>query len=68
VRWIVCRVKGQRFDGFDRPAAPTAAFYTGATAVEGPDGSGRRRDSEREVFTDGEGVVRSEVAVKGKFF
>ena len=65
-QWVVARVRGTRFDALDRPVAPDAAFYTGggAARVESPVAG----DSEREVFADGEGVVRSQVEVKGKFF
>ncbi|KAL2410961.1 hypothetical protein ABEF95_001832 [Exophiala dermatitidis] len=65
IQWSIAKYKGTRFDAFDKPAAPSAAFYTGgqirpAGAVEG--------DREREVYLDNDGVERSEVKVKGKFF
>ncbi len=53
--WVMARVKGTRFDALDKPAAPDAAFYTG-------------RDSEHDMYRDEDGVERSEIKVKGKFF
>ena len=53
--WALAKFKGTRFEALDRPAAPDAAFYTGGV-------------SEDEVHRDGDGVERSEVKVKGKFF
>ena len=64
-QWVIARYKGTRFDALDKPAAPTAAFYTGGVSSEG---DGGRRDSENEVFADGDGVLRSQVEVKGRFF
>lgn len=61
VQWTLAKVRGHRFTAFDKPAAPTASFYTG----------GRQGDSaasEREVYLDADGVERSEIQVKGKFF
>jgi hypothetical protein len=55
--WIKAKVKGQRFDALDRPAAPDAAFYTG-----------RVQTGDHEVYLDEDGVERSEVKVKGMFF
>ncbi|KAL6253394.1 hypothetical protein RBB50_001118 [Rhinocladiella similis] len=56
VQWVMAKRAGRPFDAFDKPVAPTAGFYTG------------HDDAEREVYTDTDGVERSEVAVKGKFF
>ena len=64
-QWTIARVKGTPFTALDKPAAPTAAFYTGGVVAETASGE---RDSEREVYSDGDGVVRSHVDVKGKFF
>lgn len=61
VQWGLAKFRGTRFDALDRPAAPTANFYTGRISP----GLG---DSEREISTDADGVVRSEVKIKGKFF
>jgi Na+/proline symporter len=55
-QWLIARTSGKRFDALDRPAAPTTSFVAGADGHE------------REVFRDGEGVERSHVDVKGKFF
>ncbi|EXJ83422.1 hypothetical protein A1O1_07045 [Capronia coronata CBS 617.96] len=61
VQWSIAKYKGTRFDAFDKPAAPTATFYTGEdTPAVG--------DAEREVYEDNDGVERSVVKVKGKFF
>ena len=59
-QWTLAKVRGHRFTAFDKPAAPTASFYTGRT--------GDSAASEREVYLDADGVERSEVQVKGKFF
>ncbi|KAK5945768.1 hypothetical protein PMZ80_002976 [Knufia obscura] len=61
VLWIRAKMSGRRFDAFDKPAAPDASFYTGDHSTDGV---------ERENFTrtDGDGVERSVVDVKGKFF
>jgi len=64
-QWVLAKVQGTRFTALDKPAAPTAAFYTGGV---GADRASGERDSEREVYEDGQGVVRSHVEVKGKFF
>lgn len=54
VQWVRARVKGTRFDALDKPAAPDAGFYTGREADD--------------VHRDDDGVERSEVEIKGKFF
>ncbi|OAG38117.1 hypothetical protein AYO21_07707 [Fonsecaea monophora] len=61
VQWCIAKIRGTRFDALDKPAAPSASFYTGRT-------SPTTGDSERDVYADGDGVVRSQVEVKGKFF
>ncbi|EXJ61635.1 hypothetical protein A1O7_02064 [Cladophialophora yegresii CBS 114405] len=68
VQWCIAKVRGTRFDALDKPAAPTAAFYTGGAAVAGGRRDSLGRESEREVYSDEQGVVRSHVDVKGKFF
>lgn len=57
VQWVMAKRSGRRFDAFDKPAAPDASFYTGH------DNSGS--DS---VHRDEDGVERSVVDIKGKFF
>ncbi|EXJ66603.1 uncharacterized protein A1O5_10274 [Cladophialophora psammophila CBS 110553] len=61
VQWCIAKIQGTKFDALDKPAAPTASFYTGRV-------SPAPGDSEGEVYADGDGVVRSQVEVKGKFF
>jgi Na+/proline symporter len=51
-QWGLAKVRGTRFDALDRPAAPDASFYTGAQGI----------------YRDDDGVERSEVKIKGKFF
>ncbi|ETI27192.1 hypothetical protein G647_09875 [Cladophialophora carrionii CBS 160.54] len=68
VQWCIAKVRGTRFDALDKPAAPTAAFYTGGAAIAGGRRDSLGRESEREVYSDEQGVVRSHVEVKGKFF
>lgn len=53
VQWVLAKRSGRRFDAFDKPAAPDASFYTG-----GSDG----------ILRDEDGVERSVIDVKGKFF
>lgn len=60
VLWIRAKMSGTRFDAFDRVAAPDASFYTGRVT----DGSEREHITQR----DGDGVERSVVEIKGKFF
>ncbi|KAK4937450.1 hypothetical protein LTR10_021902 [Elasticomyces elasticus] len=59
VQWILAKRRGTRFDAFDKPAAPTATFYTGPHDTA---------EGEREVYADADGVERSSVSIKGKFF
>lgn len=61
VLYVRAKMTGTRFDAFDRPVAPDAAFYTGGPVAD---------TSERGSFMrrDGDGVERSEIDVKGKFF
>lgn len=61
IQWIIAKSSGRRFDAFDRPVAPDASFYTGQDSHAG---------AERESITrrDEDGVERSIVDVKGKFF
>lgn len=61
VQWILAKRSGRRFDAFDRPAAPDASFYTGR--VDDVNGG-----SEGSIHRDGDGVERSVVDVKGRFF
>lgn len=61
IQWTIAKRKGTRFDAFDKPPAPTAAFYTGQVRP----GLGH---GERDVYVDDDGVERSEVKVRGKFF
>jgi hypothetical protein len=61
VQWILAKVRGTRFDALDRPATPTASFYTGRSSPS-------VGDSERVIYTDADGVERSEVEIKGEFF
>jgi len=61
VQWGLAKRRGTRFDALDKPAAPSASFYTGQS---GPG----LTEGESELYTDGEGVERSVVSVKGKFF
>lgn len=61
VQWALAKRNGTRFDALDKPAAPTASFYTGGTTP----GLG---EGEAEIYTDSDGVERSSVEVKGKFF
>ncbi|KAK7897649.1 hypothetical protein LTR67_004279 [Exophiala xenobiotica] len=75
VQWAWAKKKGVRFDALDKPSAPSASFYTGnAAETSGPgsglvaDGHETDRQTERSLYTDADGVERSEVAVKGKFF
>lgn len=56
--WIKAKVKGERFDALDRIEAPTVG-------LGGQDGGVR---DEQEVYMDVDGVERTEVRVKGKFF
>ena len=57
--WIVAKVKHQPFTALDRPAREVSpGFYTGATDVS----------ESQDVYTDEDGVERSEVKTKGKFF
>lgn len=57
VQWIMAKRSGRRFDAFDKPAAPDASFYTG-------DGNG----GSDGILRDEDGVERSVIDVKGKFF
>ncbi|KAF2717447.1 hypothetical protein K431DRAFT_297764 [Polychaeton citri CBS 116435] len=60
VQWCLAKKRGERFDAFDKPAAPDASFYTGnAEHAEEP---------EDYVERDSDGVAKSTVVVKGKFF
>ncbi|KIX08032.1 uncharacterized protein Z518_02687 [Rhinocladiella mackenziei CBS 650.93] len=61
VQWCLAKFKGTPFEAFEKPAAPTASFYTGGISSGVSDG-------EREIYTDTDGVERSEVKIKGKFF
>lgn len=61
VLWIMAKKNGTRFDAFDKPAAPDATFYTGGHATNSMDGDTSGR-------LDHDGVERSNVDVKGKFF
>jgi len=61
VLWIMAKKNGTRFDAFDKPAAPDATFYTGGHTTDGVE-----RDNFGRV--DDDGVERSAVDVKGKFF
>lgn len=58
VQWSLARFRGSPFTALEKPAAPSPSFYTGRASDEG----------ERDVYTDTDGVERSEVQVKGKFF
>ena len=53
-RWITARVKGQRFDAFDRPVPVHPSFYTGH---QNPS------EDDQDGITDHEAVT-----TKGKFF
>lgn len=61
VQWVLAKRSGRRFDAFDKPAAPDASFYTG----RGNDGSPNASES---LHRDNDGVERSTVDIKGKFF
>jgi len=58
VQWFLARSRSEPFTALEKPAAPTASFYTGRPSEE----------AVRDVYTDQEGVERSEVQIKGKFF
>jgi Na+/proline symporter len=58
VQWFLARLRGSPFTALDKPTAPSPSFYTGRASDE----------REREVYTDTDGVERSEVQLKGKFF
>lgn len=60
VLWFRSKITGARFDAFDRPPAPDASLYTGH--VTDPS------TGEHITQRDEDGVERSLVDVKGKFF
>lgn len=57
IQWVLAKRSGRRFDAFDKPAAPDASFYTG-----------HDDDGLNSIHRDEDGVERSAVDVKGKFF
>ena len=59
--WIMAKVKGERFTALDRVSAPTVG-------LGGTDGGAHHLAADHDVYRDEDGVERSEVAVKGKFF
>lgn len=72
VQWVLAKVRGKRFDAFDRPAAPDASFHAAPGRI-----SHLSADSDRVVeIDDGAMHVKSDiggtstkpVGVKGKFF
>lgn len=60
VQWVFAKRAGRRFDAFDRPAPVDASFYTG--------GAGSDVDREGMTRVDDDGVERSVIDAKGKFF
>lgn len=56
-QWFMAKTTGRRFDAFDRPAAPDASF-----------GRSRTDDISTYIQRDEDGVERSVITVKGKFF
>lgn len=67
MQWAWAKKNGMRFDALDKPSAPSAGFYTGNASGLVADGE-TDIPTERSLYTDADGVERSEVAVKGKFF
>lgn len=57
VQWVMAKRNGRRFDAFDKPAAPDASFYTG-----------QDNGASDGILRDEDGVERSVVDMKGKFF
>ncbi|SMR46299.1 unnamed protein product [Zymoseptoria tritici ST99CH_3D1] len=57
VLWLKAKASGTRFTALDRPTAPDAAFE--------PE---ERSSIDRHRFVDGNGVERTVIDVKGKFF
>ena len=55
VQWTMAKVKGHRFDAFDRPPPPPPSFFTG--------GEGSSED-ERDTVT----AIEASPSLKGKFF
>lgn len=61
VQWLLARLRGTPFTALDKPAhAPSPSFYTGRPSQENV--------ADHDVYTDADGVERSEVQLKGKFF
>lgn len=58
VQWFLARLRGSPFTALDKPPRPSPSFYNGRASEEG----------DRAVSIDADGVERSEVQIKGKFF
>lgn len=64
VQYIRSRVRGTPFTALDKPAnRPAPSFYTGRASQEDV-----AAPADRDLYTDSDGVERSEIKLKGKFF